>query len=67
MMHYSGDTDGAVAPYGTKRWIKKLDWEVTAPWAPWMYDSQVEVKKNYKWNCFQRDSFGPFTTDRSTS
>ena len=21
MMHYSGDTDGAVPPYGTKRWI----------------------------------------------
>merc|ERR1712147_363572 len=48
MMHYSGDTDGAVPTLGTKRWIKKLDWDVTTPWTPWLFDSQVAgFKKSY--------------------
>lgn len=28
MMFYSGDTDGAVTTYGSKRWIKELAWGV---------------------------------------
>lgn len=28
MMFYSGDTDGAVTTYGSKRWIKDLAWGV---------------------------------------
>jgi len=41
MMHYSGDTDGAVTTYGTKRWIKTLGWEVKSAWRPWKTDAQV--------------------------
>ena len=29
---YSGDTDGAVPTFGTKRWIDKLGWPVSAPY-----------------------------------
>lgn len=35
MMHYSGDTDGAVCTYGTKQWIKNLNWPVTQAWRQW--------------------------------
>jgi len=40
-MFYSGDTDGAVPTYGTKRWIKELGWDVKADWRPWLTDGQV--------------------------
>lgn len=36
MLHYSGDTDAAVPPYGTRRWIANLNWSVKAAWRPWM-------------------------------
>lgn len=35
MMHYSGDTDGVIPTYGTKRWIEGLQWPVKTPWAQW--------------------------------
>jgi carboxypeptidase C (cathepsin A) len=35
LMHYSGDTDGAVATLGTRRWIKQQPWPVTNEWRPW--------------------------------
>lgn len=35
MMHYSGDTDGAVPTHGTKAWIRGLGWNVTQPWKQW--------------------------------
>jgi hypothetical protein len=35
MLHYSGDTDAAVSSFGTKRWIKQLNWNVEAKWRPW--------------------------------
>jgi serine carboxypeptidase-like clade 1 len=35
MRFYSGDTDGAVPTYGTKRWINQLNWTVTEEWGPW--------------------------------
>lgn len=38
---YSGDTDGAVATYGTKVWIDRLEWAITSKWAPWYTDGQV--------------------------
>lgn len=41
MMHYSGDTDGAVPTYGTKRWIEKLNWPVKIDWQQWHTDGQV--------------------------
>ena len=41
MLFYSGDTDGAVPTYGTRRWISQLNWPVTKPWTPWFTDGQV--------------------------
>jgi len=41
MLHFSGDTDGAVPTYGTRRWIQDLDWEVLAKWRPWFTNGQV--------------------------
>jgi carboxypeptidase C (cathepsin A) len=41
MMFYSGDTDGAVPTYGSKQWIKDLNWAITEEWRPWYTDSQV--------------------------
>jgi len=41
MMHYSGDTDGAVPTFGTKRWIEKLNWETKVDWMQWKTDGQV--------------------------
>jgi len=40
-MFYSGDTDGAVPTYGSKRWIKELNFKRIAKWAPWTTDGQV--------------------------
>ena len=41
MMHYSGDRDGAVPTYGTKGWVKSLNWHIEMAWAPWTTDDQV--------------------------
>ena len=41
IMFYSGDTDGAVPTYGSKEWIKQLDWPVKQEWTPWFTDGQV--------------------------
>lgn len=41
MVFYSGDTDGAVPTYGSKRWIKDLNWPVKTPWQSWVVDDQV--------------------------
>jgi len=35
LMFYSGDTDGAITTYGSKRWIKELGWSVKEAWRPW--------------------------------
>jgi len=35
LMHYSGDTDGAVATLGTRRWITQQTWPITNEWRPW--------------------------------
>jgi carboxypeptidase C (cathepsin A) len=40
-MFYSGDTDGAVTTYGSKRWIKDLKWGVVDAWRPWLTNGQV--------------------------
>jgi hypothetical protein len=34
-LFYSGDTDGAVPTYGSRRWIKDLNWAVVDAWRPW--------------------------------
>jgi len=41
MMFYSGDTDGAITTWGTKRWIKKLGWPLVEEWRTWKTDGQV--------------------------
>lgn len=41
IMHYSGDTDGAVATLGTRRWIAQQDWTVTNEWRPWTTDGDL--------------------------
>jgi hypothetical protein len=32
MLHYSGDTDGAVPTLGTKNWIKKIGFPLVKAW-----------------------------------
>jgi len=44
MVFYSGDTDGAVPTYGTKRWLQKLNWPLKdhGEWRAWHgLDTQV--------------------------
>lgn len=44
MVFYSGDTDGAVPTYGTKRWLQKLNWPLkdNGEWRAWHgKDTQV--------------------------
>ena len=41
VMHYSGDTDGAVATLGTRRWIWQQNWKVTQDWTPWTTDEDL--------------------------
>ena len=41
LMFYSGDTDGAITTYGTKRWIKELGWPTVDAWRPWYTNGQV--------------------------
>jgi serine carboxypeptidase-like clade 2 len=45
MLHYSGDTDGAVTTYGTKRWIKNLNWAKKHNWRPWYTTFATEGKQ----------------------
>merc|ERR1719464_564087 len=41
IMFYSGDTDGAVPTYGSKEWIKELNWPIKEAWKPWTTNGQV--------------------------
>jgi len=41
LMFYSGDSDGAVPTYGSKLWIKELNWKVEEAWRPWYTNGQV--------------------------
>lgn len=41
MLHYSGDTDGAVPTLGTQNWIATLNWTVTDSWHNYLLDGQV--------------------------
>ena len=41
LLHYSGDTDGAVATRGTRQWIQKQEWAITDHWRPWTTDDQL--------------------------
>lgn len=41
IMHYSGDTDGAVATLGTRRWIVQQGWNITNEWRPWTTDGDL--------------------------
>jgi hypothetical protein len=39
---YSGDTDGAVPTWGTRQWIKELNWDKKLSTTPWYVDNQFE-------------------------
>merc|ERR1719265_992671 len=41
MLHFSGDTDGAVPTLGTQNWIATTGWEVDQEWTPYFVDAQV--------------------------
>lgn len=41
LMHYSGDTDGAIPTLGTRKWISELGWDVTQDWRPWTTNGQI--------------------------
>ena len=41
MMHYSGDTDGVLPTYGTKKWIEDLNWDKIGNYTKWHTDMQV--------------------------
>ena len=41
MLHYSGDTDGAVPTLGTQNWIATLGWKVTESWRAYELGGQV--------------------------
>ena len=41
MLHYSGDTDGAVPTIGTENWIATLGWDLTTDYTPYMLAGQV--------------------------
>lgn len=38
ILFFSGDTDGAVPTYGTRRWLEDLSWDVKEAWRPWVTD-----------------------------
>ena len=40
-MFYSGDTDGCIPTFGSKRWIQSLNWPVVDAWRPWFTNGQV--------------------------
>lgn len=41
ILHFSGNTDGAVPTLGTERWIDQLGWEIKERYHPWMVNDQV--------------------------
>lgn len=41
MLFFSGDTDGAVPTLGTRRWIRKLAWDIVDNWRSWYVNGQV--------------------------
>lgn len=41
MLHFSGDTDGAVPTLGTQQWIATLGWNVEEKWRAYLVDGQV--------------------------
>lgn len=41
MLHFSGDTDGAVPTLGTQNWIATLGWDTVQDWTPYFVDAQV--------------------------
>ena len=41
MLFFSGDTDGAVPTLGTRKWIRKLAWNVSDNWRSWYVDGQI--------------------------
>ncbi len=40
LMHYSGDTDGAIPTLGTRKWIENQKWHATKDWYAWTTDDQ---------------------------
>jgi carboxypeptidase C (cathepsin A) len=51
MLHYSGDTDGAVPTVGTQNWIASLGWETEHEWSKYEVEGQVAgYWESYKGN-----------------
>ena len=40
LMHYSGDTDGAVPTIGTHKWIQTFNWTISNDWKQWHTDGE---------------------------
>ena len=41
ILHYSGDTDGAVPTLGTQAWIASTPWVSSEDWRAYLVDNQV--------------------------
>lgn len=41
MLHFSGDTDGAVPTIGTEKWIASMKWDVDEKWRSYLWEGQV--------------------------
>jgi carboxypeptidase C (cathepsin A) len=41
LMHYSGDTDGAIPTLGTRKWVEAQGWNITNEWRPWTSNGQI--------------------------
>ncbi len=41
MLFYSGDTDGAIPTYGSRKWIESLKLNIKTPWRSWNTNGQV--------------------------
>lgn len=41
ILFFSGDTDGAVPTFGSRRWLEILNWDVKEAWRSWHTDGQV--------------------------
>ena len=41
VLHYSGDTDGAVATIGTEKWIRQLGWDEKSDYRPFYHKRKL--------------------------
>ena len=41
ILHFSGDTDGAVPTLGTRKWIEEMGWPLKKEFRTWLMHDQV--------------------------